>query len=139
MLWPLVVSALGEAETNDPWSLLAGQPSLVGESQAYERPCLKTKAVSTRGVTAMFVLWPYQLAHTCMLYHKAGPKMVVLLAVSYVAAWPTPGKIIGRVNRNLNLVSLGNLIMWVCLSGNPLIPFLTPNGHLPRAKCIYLP
>lgn len=32
---------IGEAETGDPWGLLAIQSSLIGELEAKKRPCLK--------------------------------------------------------------------------------------------------
>lgn len=31
----------GEAETEAPWSSLAGQSSLISKLQTYEKPCLK--------------------------------------------------------------------------------------------------
>lgn len=58
--WPLVTAALREAETDDPWSLQAGQPSLFGLWET----CLKTKLNSTWGMTDKFIRGLHNLAHT---------------------------------------------------------------------------
>lgn len=81
--WPLVTAALREAEMNDPWSLLAGQPSLFGLRET----CLKTKLDSTWGMTDKFICWsPQACTHTCVLGHKTDPQMTVLLTTSQMTA-----------------------------------------------------